>query len=192
MVWMIIRFVCFLPLHIIGKLLAWPLVPVAVIFADREGRLPYIVRWLETHDNVGWSGPLSEPATAAVVERWGQRAGLCRWLWRNRAYRLRYMMGIPLHHKDVDWSVLRTTGSYEAPRRGWSFSYVEVEANGLRFFEFQPGYSFGVIRVWRWTSKEFRLYLRIGWKVKAMSRGRTRGSIGMFTGITPRSDDWDD
>ena len=66
----------------LAALAAFPLVPIAVAFSDSLGRLPGWARWLETQDRPGWDGPPSEgyPAT-----RWG----LIRWLWRNRAYRLR-------------------------------------------------------------------------------------------------------
>ena len=63
----------------IAVLLAYPLVPVAVYWADQNGRLPRVFRWLETFDNLGWSGPLSEPATRQIYEIKGQMAGLRAW-----------------------------------------------------------------------------------------------------------------
>ena len=84
-----IRFWLYLPICVLGWLLAYPLVPLAVLFADKDGRLPWLFLWLETHDAPGWVGPATEEATRRTTARFGLRAGLCHYLWRNKAYRLR-------------------------------------------------------------------------------------------------------
>ena len=85
-------FFFYLPIYTLAIWLAYPLVPLAVWLADQEGRLPPLFRWLETHDNLGWKGPLSEPDVKTTYERYGPKIGLIRWLWRNKAYTLRYWM----------------------------------------------------------------------------------------------------
>lgn len=174
---MLIRFLLSLPVWAVGTfILPWPLVPIAVAMADKDGRLPVFFRWLETHDNRGWQGPMSEPATAKHMDN--PKKALRLWLWRNKAYTLRYRLGIPW---GADWEVTKFKGRVEPRKVGPSFFYAEVTANGKRYFEFQP--SLGLY----WL----RLYLRIGWKLKPYLGGKDTGSAGVFTGITPRTDDWD-
>ncbi len=181
---MLIRFLFYLPCWFIGTfILPWPLVPIAVLLADKDGRLPKGLRWLETHDDLGFGALDQEPAVEAFAKKWGKRIGLIRWLWRNKAYTLRYRMGIPMHTEKVSWRVVRQYGD-RPKRKGLSALWVSVEANGKRYFEFQPSLSFG---------SKGRVYFRIGWKLEPFIRNpNPSGSTGMFTGITPRLDDYDD
>lgn len=176
---MILRFLLPIPVWFVGTfILPWVLVPVAVAFADKDGRLPRPFRWLETHDNLGFAGLDTEPDVQTFTAKWGRRIGLVRWLWRNKAYTLRYRLGIPFHRPiPVEWKVLSVRGAVKP--QGVSCLWIVVEAGGKRYFELQPGYG--------WGGK--RLYMRIGWKLYrlAMYPGDyPNGSTGMYTGITPR------
>jgi hypothetical protein len=94
---MLTRFLLSLPVWLIGTfILTWPVVPVAVLLADKEGRLPHIFRWWETHDNLGYAGLDEEETVRKFTEKYGKRLGLIRWLWRNKAYTLRYDLGMRL------------------------------------------------------------------------------------------------
>lgn len=178
---MLTRFLVLLPVWFFGTLvLPWLLVPIAVSrMKMATGRLTFF-RWLETHDNLGWPGPASEEATAQFGRT---RKAMRRWLLRNKAYALRYKMGVPFIHEDVNWGLLRTKGREDPPIWGLSYYYVEIEANGKRYFELQPSLCLG---------PNFRLYARIGWKVKRLGTGSPKGGTGIYTGITPRTDNRDD
>jgi hypothetical protein len=168
----------YLPVATLGSLLAYPLVPLAVSLSDKEGRLPWLFQWLETHDAPGWEGPLTEPATRATTEKYGQKTGLIRWLWRNKAYRLRYWM-----KANVTEDMLRKEEGVSVPAK-WGYSYWKGSIGP--YWEFQPRFGFG----------KFHLYLRLGWKMKPYFDSPTwpkdNTSAGMYTGFSVRSDDWDD
>jgi len=70
------RFLAYIPVYLIGWIMVWPLVPLAVMFSNADGRLPWVFRWLETHDALGWIGPATEHATISTTQRWGQKASL--------------------------------------------------------------------------------------------------------------------
>lgn len=186
---MILRFLISLPVWFIGTMiLPWPLVPIAVRFSDKYGRLPWVFRWLETHDNVGWNGPLSEAATAQFSDN--PHKMLRRWLWRNKAYRLRYWLGID-YTDNTELNELRTVPRKIINRKlsegDWGFGLVYIcvydLVSGKFYFEFQPQIGLG----------KLKLYFRIGWKLKRIADGKSpKGSTGMYTGITPRTDDYDD
>ncbi len=163
----------YLPISVIGQILAYPLVPVAVALADAHGRLPWAFRWLETHDALGWDGPLTEAATRAVTEAKGQRAGLRRWLWRNKAYTLRYWM-----RARITDDMPREQSGESIPKR-WGYSAWSGKIGP--YWEWQPRFGFG----------RFHLYMRCGWKLKPYFEGGS-GAEGIFTGVSIRSDDWDD
>jgi hypothetical protein len=172
---MLTRFILSLPVWLIGTfILTWPIVPVAVLLADKEGRLPRIFRWWETHDNLGYAGLDEEETVRKFTEKYGKRLGLIRWLWRNKAYTLRYDLGMRLD--DHDWTITKIRGSEEHRKIGPSYLYVEGTANGKRFFEFLP--SLGLYWI--------RIYARIGWKLSGLLDGVNGGSSGIYTGITPR------
>jgi hypothetical protein len=168
------RFFLYLPVTILGWLLAYPLVPLAVALCDSEGRLPRIFRWLETHDALGWTGPATEQATRNTTEKWGLRAGLIHYLWRNKAYTLRYWM-----RARIDPSMTRFESGTSVPAK-WGFSYWFGKIGP--YWEFQPRIGFG----------KFHLYMRLGWKMKPYFGSWYGLSAGIFTGISVRSDDWDD
>lgn len=163
----------YLPIAIAGQLLAYPLVPWAVLLS-RDGRLPRLFRWLETHDALGWVGPQSEPATRATTARWGRKAGLIHYLWRNKAYTLRYW----LRARVTDDMPRSETGT-AIPAR-WGFSYWRGSVGP--YWEFQPRIGLGRVH----------LYLRLGWKMKPYFGGQILPSAGIFQGVSIRSDDWDD
>lgn len=171
-------FFLYFPISLIGTFLAYPLVPIAVIFADDEGRLPKIFRWLETHDALGWFGPSTEEATRKTTERFGKKAGLMHYLIRNKAYTLRYWM-----RAKVTEDMKKTEKGTSIPSR-WGFSYWYGKVG--KYWEFQPRIGFGKIH----------LYMRMGWKMKPyfdMQTWPKEGtSAGIFTGVSIRSDDWDD
>lgn len=166
-------FFVYMPVWFIGVLLAYPLVPIAVYFADEDGRLPWIFRWLETYDNPGWSGPQSEPATAKYKNR---RVGLWMWLWRNKAYRLRWWMRARVNMR----MEMKEKGTQIPPKWGFSYWYGKIGP----YFEFQPVLSLGFAHI----------YFRIGWKLKPFfgKEWPQLSSASMYTGITFRTDDWDD
>lgn len=170
------RFWIYLPITILGWLLAYPLVPLAVLFADKDGRLPWLFLWLETHDAPGWVGPATEEATRKTTARFGLRAGLWHYLWRNKAYRLRYWM-----RARITDDMPRAVSGDSVPKR-WGFSYWNGQIGP--YWEYQPRIGLGFVH----------LYLRLGWKMKPLldSPGPYGLSAGIFTGISVRSDDWDD
>lgn len=152
-----------------AMLAAYPLAPIGAALADKAGRLPWWLWWMETHDALGWSGPLSEgyPAT-----RWG----LTRWLWRNKAYALR----------DRYRARLLAPGPF-AQQRG---SIVPAEIG--------PSWWLGrICRYWELELSlglyAFRIYLRAGWKLKPYFLGhRPTGptATGMLIPISIRTDDF--
>ena len=176
-------FLLYLPLWLVGTLASYPLVPIAVMFADREGRLPRIFAWLETPDALGWSGGLYEPAVRATNEKWGREAGLIHWLWRNKAYGLREWMRADVGTQGtLKWE----RGSRGvSPAFGFFYWYGRIEGSKGSWFELSPGFAFG----------SFYIFLRIGWKLRPYFDGvdvTKNTSAGLYTGITPRTDDWDD
>lgn len=155
----------------LAMLAAYPLAPVAVAFATSDGALPRWAWWLETHDNPGWQGPLSEgyPAT-----RWG----LVRWLWRNKAYALRdrYRASIVWTHKTM---FTQQRGSIVPAEIGPSWWLGRIG----RYWELEL--SLGLYA--------FRIYLRAGWKLKPYFLGhRPTGptATGMLIPISIRTDDF--
>jgi hypothetical protein len=164
------------------QILAYPLVPVGVLLADSAGRLPRWLRWFETHDDLGWGAGTYEHPVRAVYDRWGPRAALIYWLWRNKAYTLRNNLRATPNY---DTMVMTERGVPVPPKWGFFYWYGSISSGSKTWFECMPGISLG----------KFHLYLRIGWKLRPYFNGeRPQGvaATGMFTGITPRSDDWDD
>lgn len=166
----------YLPITVLGWLLAYPLVPLAVALADADGRLPKPLRWLETHDALGWGGPSTEEATRKTTERFGRKAGLIHYLWRNKAYTLRYWM-----RAKITDDMPRSQSGTSVPAR-WGYSSWSGQIGP--YWEWQPRFGFGL----------FHLKLRLGWKMKPFfdGPGPYLASAGIFTGFSIRSDDWDD
>ena len=153
----------------LAMLAACPLVPIAVASTTHDGRLPRWAWWLETHDNLGWAGPLSEGYPAS---KWG----LCRWLWRNKAYTLRDQFRARPTDKDLE------------------FLFVE-EVNGSKLFSKH-------IKIGKWWQlrygvkfSHFKLWIDIGWKLQPYVDGHrptTPTATGILIPLSLRSDDYDD
>ena len=162
---------------------AYWLVPKAVKMADPEtGRLPPEYRWLETHDALGWGAGTYEPAIKKIYDEKGKEAALVAWLLRNKAYTLRWNL-----RATPDYETMQLTESGPRVPPKWGFFKWKGVIRDLdkEWFEIMPGIGLGFVHI----------YLRIGWKLKPYFLGeRPTGpsSVGMFTGVTPRSDDWDD
>lgn len=181
MVVALLKWIVFTPLAYIIRLFALLIVPYAVLFLDQDGRLPWLFRWLETHDDLGWSGPLSVEATRTKTEKYGRRIGMMFWLWRNQAYAAQYyLFSIPFLTKDVTITDVKYWGQIYRPERGLWWAFVTIRANGKKYFEFRFG----------WVFPAFALFVRTGWKLVPIAQGQIPpvGSTGMFTGLTPRLD----
>lgn len=156
-------------LCLLAQVLAYPLAPLAAAFSTPLGRLPRWAWWLETHDGLGWSGPLSEgyPAT-----RWG----LTRWLWRNKAYAFRNLFRATPSHEEL-WFAYGDMTPY--PRLG---PYLHRYRVGP-WWEADAGLSLIY----------FRVYVRVGWKLKPYLNGhRPVGptATGMIIPFSVRTDDF--
>lgn len=150
--------------------LAVPLVPIAVIFANKQGRLPGVFRWMETHDDLGWGAGTYESSIKWVYDKLGRRCALIWWLWRNRAYTLRSKYRVPVgltedQFAEAAWS----EGRFIARKVG--FSYWKGEYRD--WWEVQG--SLGLY----W----FRLYFRAGWKLMPYYMGDFPKENTSATGI---------
>lgn len=163
---------------------AYWLVPKAVKRADPlTGRLQPQDRWLETPDALGWGAGTYEPEIRKVYETEGKEAALIAWLRRNKAYGMRADMRATPNYDTME---LFETGPRVPPKWGpWAWTGI-VKDGERRWFDQMTGISFGFAHV----------YLRSGWKLKPLFLGErpdpAKSPIGIFMGITPRSDDWDD
>lgn len=157
-------------------------VPSAVKQADPlTGRLPEKYQWLETPDALGWGAGIYEPVIAEVYYSKGKEAALEAWLTRNKAY------GVKAGWRaDIDFNAftLVESGPRIPPKWGFWKWTGKVWSNDKDYFDTQVGVSFGFAY----------LYLRCGWKLKPLfvDRNDRNKAIGLFEGITPRSDNWDD
>lgn len=186
MINMLLRFLAWLPIWIVGAMiLPWPLVPIGAILADKDGRLPVYLRWLETHDNLGWHC-LTEEETLTrryhywipkVGDKWARKITLCTWLWRNKAYTLRSKMG-PNMLEAKTWRVVWMGGTRSMPKVGPGLFLLIMEVDGKKYFELRPSFGVGFGQI----------YMRIGWKVYSAWDGHFNpaGPTGTYTGITPR------
>ncbi len=180
----LIKFIIWTPIIWIAKILALPLVPIAVLFADKDGRLPYYLRWLETHDDLGWMAGYYEPDIKKWYDNYGERIALIMWLWRNRAYTLgNYWRCSP------NWNTARfkSYGTKEVFKNPNSWWLGTVRYDRKWFFEFSFAISvFG----------KFNIGLRSGWKLIpffVMDREYLKAqdpdkmSAGSFNGISIRT-----
>ena len=183
---MIIKWFLYSILTLVLTILAYPIVPIAVLFADKEtGRLPKIFRWFETHDDLGWgAGTYEEPIGKAYL-KYGKRVALILWLWRNKAYTFRNKIRVDSDYSDYG---IVQSGSTVPPKYGFYrelFVLYDLKAK-KEYFDLFLGCSFG----------KFHVYLRMGWKLKPIWKDRKKpdgeSATGMFSGISIRSDDWDD
>lgn len=167
------RFVLLAIFTELAALAAFPLVPIAVAFSDQLGRLPRWAQWMETQDRPGWLGPPSEGYPAS---RWG----LIRWLWRNRAYRLRNRFRATPDPHDL---AIRVTGQIAHPRVGFGRLAIDIDSKG---------------RTWWYRRRSLGLgraviYVHAGWKLMGFVEGArpepdSLVSTGMFIGVAIRSD----
>lgn len=168
-----IRFAALAAFVELAALAAFPLVPIAVAFSDSLGRLPGWGQWLETQDRPGWLGPPSEGYPAS---RWG----LIRWLWRNRAYRLRNRFRAT---PDYDDFAVTVDGRLEHPRLGVGRLSIDIHSRGQTWW----------YRRWSLGLRWFVLYAHAGWKLIGFVEGARPApdslvSTGMFIGVAIRSD----
>ena len=181
---MILQFILFVPVALIGTAISYPLVPLAVTFANKDtGRLPWWAQWMETPDAIGWGAGTYEPAIKKVYDKHGKRYALVRWLWRNAAYRLKFWMGMNVADYDYSQVAFSSSGDYEPKRWGPSFWQARAVYKGRTYFDIRPAFGFG----------KFYIYLLIGWKLKPYISGyfpTEPNAAGMFSGITPRMDNW--
>lgn len=181
---MCIKFIFLSALNLIVELLAYPVVPVAVLFANKEtGRLPKIFQWWETHDDLGWGAGTYEHAVKAVFDKYGKRIALIYWLWRNKAYTFSNKFRA---NPDFDNIQKYESGVRVPPKFGPYYSYYEISDSKNKWFDLFLGVSF----------VKFHLYFRCGWKIKPIVIDNVKptatSATGMFSGISIRSDDWDD
>jgi hypothetical protein len=168
-----IRFVILAAFVELAALAAFPLVPIAVAFSDSLGHLPRWARWLETQDRPGWLGPPSEGYPAS---RWG----LVRWLWRNRAYRLRNTFRATPDYGDI---AITVGGQIAHPRLGLGRLSIDIHSRGRTWW----------YRRWSLGLRWFVLYVHAGWKLIGFVEGARPApdslvSTGMFIGFAIRTD----
>jgi hypothetical protein len=170
----------------LAEILAFLLSPVAALTADKEGRLLGIFRWMETFDNLGWEGPQSEPAVKKYFDK-SKKLGLMIWLIRNKAYTLRAKFrALP----DYATMQVKAIGNPVPPKFGpWYWKGV-VKDRDNTWFNMKLGFGFFGI----WYS-----YLNIGWKLGRYLERKTPTAeelkvspVGIFIGVSLRSDDWDE
>jgi hypothetical protein len=177
----VIRFCFFTITTLIGTILAYPLVPIAVAFADNTGRLPRWAPWMETPDALGWGAGTYEPPIKKAFDKYGKRYALVRWLWRNAAYRLKFWMGMHVENYDYSQVTFSSVGAFDPPMWGVSLWSAKAIYRGRTYFDIRPSLSLG----------SFYIYLLIGWKLKPYISGyfpREPNAAGMFSGITPRTE----
>lgn len=168
-----IRFVLLAAFVEIAAIAAFPLVPIAVLFADNLGRLPGWARWMETQDRPGWLGPPSEGYSTS-------KSGLIRWLWRNRAYRLRNRYRATPDYRDISIVV---GGSIAHPRLGVGRLSIDIHSRGRTWW----------YRRWSLGLGRAVVYVHAGWKLVGFVEGARPApdalvSTGMFIGVAIRTD----
>ena len=169
----------------LATVVAYPLVPIAVLLANSEGRLPYLLQWLETPDALGWGAGTYEPTIKAAYDKHGKRWALMRWLWRNSAYRLRFSLGMNVENYDYSQVTFNSFGDYRPAKWGPSCWQATAVYKGKTYFDYRPAFGFGT----------FYVYLLVGWKLKPYISGyfpKVPNAAGMFSGVTPRTDKLDD
>lgn len=155
---------------LIARFLAIFLVPIAVVFADKQGRLPGAFRWLETHDDLGWGAGIYEKEVKWVYDKLGKRCALIWWLWRNRTYSLRSKYRVPADlNEDQFGAEAWSKGRFVA--RKFGFSYWK----GVYKDWWEVQISLGLY----W----FRFYVRLGWKLTPYYSGDFPKTAATATGI---------
>ena len=161
---MILRWAIISVYAVAAALLAMPLTPFVVLFANHTtGRLPWLFRWMETPDQLlpGDPGIVGKP-TSWLGYWWAS----CRWLWRNPAYRATNPFKfVPL----VSGDGIPVLG---APKGN-------MHVNNQPFV---PGYFLGTAEnashkvfdlfvVWKWPGINKCLRIRFGWKLQPWYHG---------------------
>lgn len=168
-----------------ASVLAWLLAGFAVKRADPEtGRLPAWLSWMETPDALGWGAGTYEPEIKKIYDEKGKEAALAAWLRRNKAYGFRYELRAQPNYDTME---LIESGPRIPPRWGVFHWKGVIKDGDKEWFESMPGLSIGFVHI----------YLRCGWKLKPLFLGERPDlngptAVGLFMGITPRMDDWDD
>lgn len=177
---MILKFITYTALNTLGSILSIPLVPIAVTLADKDGRLPKPLRWLETPDALGWGAGTYEPDIQKWYDRLGKRGALVMWLWRNRAYGLAAKWRATPNYETM---TLKSYGTQDvfANAPAWWLGVIEDGDN--KWFEFSFAIRFGNL---------FALGMRTGWKLLPFFVGHRpenfeNTATGLFTGVSLRS-----
>ncbi len=184
---MLKQLLLFLPLTVanwLAAILALPLVPIAVRFADPLGRLPKGLQWLETPDALGWGAGTYEPSINKVYQKHGKRIALIWWLWRNRAYSFAHRFQC---RPDFSQCVMRSYGTPGVFKHAPSWWFGTIKQGDKWYFEFAAAVPIG---------KLFVLGTRCGWKLLPFFQGHrpenyATSASGIFSGITIRTDSLD-
>lgn len=180
----LLKFPLYTVTDILANLLAFPLVPIAVLLADSEGRLPKALRWLETPDALGWGAGYYETFIKGIYDSFGKHAGMIMWLWRNRAYSLSAKWQATPNYSTMVMRSYGTPGVFKNAPAWW----VGTIADGNRWwFEFSFAIRVGNL---------FSIGMRTGWKLLPFFDGSrpedfTKTATGIFTGVTLRTDSVD-
>jgi len=179
-----LKFFSFLIVNFVGNILAFPLVPLCVMLADSQGRLPKGFRWLETPDALGWGAGRYEPTINSIYEKFGKRIALIAWLLRNRAYGLAAKCQATPNYDTMIMKSYGTPGVFRNAPAWW----LGTITDGNRWwFEFSFAVRVGNL---------FVIGVRTGWKLLPFFDGSrpedfSTTATGLFMGITPRTDSID-
>lgn len=137
---------------------------VAVWFQDRvTGRMPLLLRFLETYDDLGPDQGMYEPKVKMIYDRFGWRAKQWYWLGiRNQCYTLFFWMAPVIDY----YGVARYT---HAGSRGDPHWNAFIEQFGTVHFEF--GWS------WRYSATKGGSF-GFGWKIFSVDRFLTGDKTG--------------
>lgn len=171
----VLWYLSWFPLAIVAVvvgLLAYPLVPIAVLLRKNE-KLPWYFWWLETYDNPIYGEP-------SHIRRWQQFVSAhpligpyvqrVAWLWRNKAYNFDYWIcgrdyGAPFRL----WGNPHTESGYPSAVPGYVFI---TTPKTWCLFAFLPLLTIGSYRYY------LRLYL--GWKTKKLGTYPTANEHAML------------
>lgn len=146
-------------LGLIGRVLNFPLAPIVVLFASKDGWLPKYLWWFQTPDNSldgddGWKtlhAPYKNPTTKFQiwVNRW-------RWLWRNCLYGFSYSVsGFEVKEGWTYWS----TGPEDVGNRPLREGLVKrwfLNGDGRLYFQYYYIKRRNEVHCWR---------NNLGWKL---------------------------
>jgi hypothetical protein len=158
----VFRYILFVPISLAATILNYPLAPIVVLFADKQGWLPSWLWWFQTPDNSldgddGWKAEHRwfrySPDINGGWRRWVNRF---RWLWRNSMHGfeqsvLGFMPGSAFAYS--------CSGNQETSNRPLSNGAVcraVINQSGKTAFQLY------IVRTW---SKSFCLRINLGWKI---------------------------